>query len=113
MTTILIDSGSAHFAFATGPLPRPAVDFTSGSIAWRRASLASGAEVGLRLSVREGLGISNLAGIFIATSRPPPHLRASITLRRAPPPGTAMSFRWNLAGHIHPAGFTRLDLQLA
>src|SRR5437762_33829 len=81
-----MDSGSAHFGFATGPLPRAPVDFTSGSIACRRASFASGPEVALFLAGREGLGISSLGAIFIATSRPPPHLRALITFGARPPP---------------------------
>src|SRR5881392_2440673 len=106
-----IDSGNAHLGFATGPLPRPPVDFTSGSIAWRRASFASGREVGFFFAERRGLGISNLAGMYIATSRPPPYSRALITLR-APPPRYRHDLLRDLAGHIHPASFTALDLQL-
>src|SRR5256885_9122826 len=41
-----MDSGSSHFGFATGPLLKAPVDFTSGSTACRRASLRSSPEIG-------------------------------------------------------------------
>jgi hypothetical protein len=64
-----MDSGNAHFGFATGPVPSPAVDLTSGWTACLRASFALGAEVGF-FAERAGLGCFDFpAGMVITTSR--------------------------------------------
>src|SRR3954468_13856450 len=110
-----MDSGRAHFGFATGPLPRPAVDFTSGSIACRRASLASGPEV----------GFLSLAGILAGFSFGAAGIRKNF--RSAKRQGSRRSYSdiaqagssarmkmrlalvRNLTRYVHPAGFAALN----
>src|SRR3954452_21514332 len=93
------DSGNAHFGLATGPLASPAVDFTSGCTAWRRASRALGPEVALAPAFFGSFNF-RLVGILRfgakgtdTKSRSQPDLYP-LALNKSPPPPPRWSEAW-------------------
>src|SRR4051812_16135665 len=112
MTTILIDSGSAHFGFATTPLPRPAVDFTFGSMAWRRASFASGPEVAFFPGRLDDWSFCGSAMDYKSIVLAGVSARILFTKCLAREGRARSSFYRNHTGNIHAATRPAPDLQL-